>query len=99
MNDPIGAFDEVKANFIRYIKTAFGTRFESIEKEREEILTSSDVLCQDPWVEPLPQYKSSGKKIKSSDRNCEVSSKDLGGALTQKQIEDFKEFVDRVCGV
>ncbi|AKB67566.1 hypothetical protein DU57_14205 [Methanosarcina mazei] len=97
MNDPIGAFDEVKANFIRYIKTAFGTRFESIEKEREEILTSSDVLCQDPWVEPLPQYKSSGKKIKSSDRNCEVSSKDLGGALTQKQIEDFKEFVS--CGL
>jgi Lhr-like helicase len=97
MNDPIGAFDEVKANFIRYIKTAFGTRFESIENEREELLMSSNVLCQDPWIEPLPQYKSSGKKIKTSDGYDEISCEDLAGALTQEQIEDFKEFV--ACGL
>jgi len=97
MNDPIGAFDEVKANFIRYIKTAFGTRFESIENEREELLMSSNVLCQDPWIEPLPQYKSSGKKIKTSDGYDEISCQDLAGALTQEQIEDFKEFV--TCGL
>jgi len=97
MNDPIGAFDEVKANFIRYIKTAFGTRFESIEKEREELLTSSNVLCQDPWIEPLPQYNSSGKKIKSSTGDSEISFEDMEGALTQKQTEEFKDFV--TCGL
>ena len=98
MNDPIGAFDEVKANFIRYIKTAFGTRFESIEKEREELLMSSNVLCQDPWIKTTcPQYKSSGKKIKSSDGYDEISFEDLAGALTQEQTEEFKEFV--TCGL
>ena len=29
MKDPIGAFDEVKDNIIRYVKTAFGTRFQN----------------------------------------------------------------------
>ena len=35
MRDPIGAFDTIKDNLIRYIKTAFRTKFDSLEQERE----------------------------------------------------------------
>ena len=34
MNDPIGAYNKVKENFIRYVKTAFATRFATLESER-----------------------------------------------------------------
>lgn len=36
--NPIYAYKEIKDDFLLYIKTAFGTRYDSIEKEREELL-------------------------------------------------------------
>jgi len=63
MKDPIGAFDSIRDNFILYLKTAFGTRFPSIEAEREELLRQPRVLCQEPWIEPLPIFQDSGKTV------------------------------------
>lgn len=63
MNDPISAFDTIRDNFIRYVKTAFGTQSVSIEKEREALLHTDRVLYREPWVETLPDYKPSGKTI------------------------------------
>lgn len=63
MYDPVGAFETIRKNFLLYIKTAFATRFPEIEQEREEILRQYGVFCQEPWIEPLPRYKSSGKTI------------------------------------
>ncbi|MBP2146120.1 hypothetical protein J2129_001574 [Methanofollis sp. W23] len=99
MIDPINSFDEVKEDVIKYIGTAFGTRFESINQERDEILHDPTVLCQDPWVEPLPVYKSSGKMVRATDgdRTIELSPEDLGNALTARQLEEFKELVS--CGL
>ena len=61
--DPIGSFDRVKDNIILYIKTAFATRFQSMEKEREDLLRGEEVICREPLIEPLPKYLPSGKKI------------------------------------
>jgi DEAD/DEAH box helicase domain-containing protein len=33
MKDPIGSFETIKENFIRYVKTAFGTKFEGVEEK------------------------------------------------------------------
>ena len=74
MKDPIGSFETIKENFIRYLKTAFGTKFEGIEKERYDLLNYDKVLYRKPWIEPLPDYISSGKKV---NRNYEVT-KDEG---------------------
>ena len=63
MYDPVGAFKKIRENFLLYIKTAFATRFPEIEQEREEILLQYGVFCQEPWIEPLPRYKRSGKTI------------------------------------
>lgn len=99
MIDPINSFDEVKEDVIKYIGTAFGTRFESINQERDEILHDPAVLCQDPWVEPLPVYKSSGKMVRAKDGDgaIELSPEDLGNALTPEQLEEFKGLVS--CGL
>lgn len=90
MVDPIGAFEEIRENFILYIKTAFGTRFFTLEQERENLLRQNRVLNQEPWIEPLPKYQSSGKTIAS------LSGSDLPG-MDAPQIELFKALVK--CGL
>jgi DEAD/DEAH box helicase domain-containing protein len=57
MIDPIGTFEEIRDSAIRYIKTAFSTRFPSIETEREALLRTIGTLHQEPWVEPVPRYQ------------------------------------------
>ena len=90
MNDPIAAFEKIRDNFILYVKTAFGTRFPGLEEEREELLRQPGVLNQEPWLEPLPSYQSSGKTIDDLD------SSDLPG-LDSHQQELFKTLVK--CGL
>lgn len=63
MKDPIEAFDAIKSNFLLYLKTAFGTAYDSLEVERDALLRQPGTLCQDPWIEPVLRYDSSGKTI------------------------------------
>jgi DEAD/DEAH box helicase domain-containing protein len=56
MIDPIGSFEEIQDSFLRYIKTAFGTQFGSVERERENLLKRPGVFRQEPWIEPRPLY-------------------------------------------
>ena len=90
MIDPIGAFEEIRDNFILYIKTAFGTKFPTIEAEREALMRRNRVLTQQPWIEPLPRFISSGKKI------SDLSGKDLPG-LNNVNCDLFKSLV--YCGL
>ncbi len=90
MIDPIGSFDEVKKNVILYIQTAFGTSFKAIEDEREKLLLDENVLSRDPYIEPLPKYQSSGKKILDLVKN------DLP-SLGDQELDLFKSLVS--CGL
>lgn len=90
MNDPIGAFDSIRDNFILYIKTAFGTRFPSVEIEREALLRQPRVMCQEPWIEPRPRYLGSGKTVQN------LTDADIPG-LSSQEITDFKSLV--ACGL
>ncbi|MFC5452190.1 DEAD/DEAH box helicase [Paenibacillus aestuarii] len=84
MQDPIGAFDKIKENFLLYIKTAFGTRFPGLEEERDRLLKKDQILSREPLIEPLPRYKSSEKSVSS------LSANDLPG-LTDEQRTAFKK--------
>ena len=88
MKDPIGSFDIIKENFIRYVKTAFRTKFEGVEKERYDLLNYDKVLYRKPWIEPLPDYVSSGKKIN------DLTLEDLGNALNETEANTFKGIVN-----
>ena len=87
MKDPIGSFEAIKENFIRYVETAFGTKFEGIEKERYALLNTDKVLYRMPWIEPLPDYVSSNKRIEDLTLN------DLSNALNENEAETFKALV------
>lgn len=88
MKDPIGSFEIIKENFIRYVKTAFGTKFEGVEKERYDLLNYDKVLYRKPWIEPLPDYISSGKKVN------DLTLEDLGNALNETEARTFKGLVN-----
>jgi Lhr-like helicase len=90
MKDPIGAFEKLRDNLILYVKTAFGTQFPEIEKERERRLREPGVFYQEPWIEPLPRYQKSGKTI----NNLQLS--DVPG-LDKSALLDFKELAS--CGL
>lgn len=89
MNDPIGAFEKIRDNFILYLKTAFGTQFPGLELEREAMLRQPEILNQQPWIEPLPRYQ--------TDRALSaLSPADLRG-IAPGAVERFKELVR--CGL
>lgn len=85
MKDPIGAFEVIKENFIRYVETAFATRYTGVEKERYALLNYDKVLYRKPWIEPLADYVSSNKRID------ELSLDDLGNRLSHVEAAVFKE--------
>ncbi|MDE0518928.1 MAG: DEAD/DEAH box helicase, partial [Bdellovibrionales bacterium] len=86
MCDPIKAFEEVKNSFKLYVQTRFKTQFLSVEKERKKLLDGEGLFYQNPWIELIQKYKSSGKKISDLTRN---DLKDFSSA----QMEDFQSFV------
>ncbi len=89
MNDPIGAFEKIRDNFILYLKTAFATQFPGMEREREEMLRRPGILNQEPWIEPLPRYR--------TDRPlADLGPNDLPG-MTPESISRFKGLAH--CGL
>lgn len=88
MRDPIGSFEAIKENFIRYVETAFGTRYEGVEKERYALLNHDKVLYRKPWIEVLPDYISSNKRI------ADLTPEDLGNALDENEAKTFAGLVE-----
>lgn len=90
MNDPIGAYNKVRENFIRYVKTAFATRFSTLEAERERLLRSTGneggtTFTTEPFIEPRPSYK--------PDRPPSLlSGSDLPG-FSDDEVKDVAEFL------
>lgn len=89
MKDPIASFERIRDNFLLYIKTAFGTQFPSVERERELLLRQPGVFCQEPWIEPLARYQTAKKLMDYEDD--EIPN------LRQKTLRDFKELAQ--CGL
>jgi len=87
LKDPITVFDTLKDSYISYVKTAFGTQFPGLEAERERLLRQEGALCQEPWIEPVPRYRLSGKKV------ADLGSEDLPG-FDGDTIAAFKELAD-----
>src|ERR1700712_1492904 len=89
MLDPLKSFLTIVENYKRYLKTAFSTRFQSFEDERENLLNEDGTLYRQPWVEPMQDYKSSQKTIDSLEKE------DLG--FSEIELKYFKDLVK--CGL
>jgi hypothetical protein len=89
VKDPLGSFDDIEDNFVLYIKTAFGTKFSSLEAEREALLRRPGVFRQEPWIEPLPRYRT----VKSI---ADLNQSDVPG-FESESLRDFVELAS--CGL
>src|SRR5690606_40855270 len=63
---------------------AFGTKYEGLEQERYDLLNYDKVLYRKPWIEPLPDYVSSKKRID------DLTIEDLGNSLNDFEANTFK---------
>lgn len=62
MRDPVAVFDAIKGSIISYVESAFGTCSVTFEQDRRRLLQEPGNVFQEPWIEPLPEYKA-GKHV------------------------------------
>ena len=90
LSDPLFPAHHVRDDLIRYIETAFPTRFESFAAERRQLLRSS-ALATEPIVEPLFGYESD--RLVSALNSTDLPS------LSSHQIALFQELVTAEGGL
>lgn len=90
MIDPVGAHTRIADSVVSYIRTAFGTRFPNLEDERERLLRQPGAVYQEPWIEPLPRYESSGKTI------ADIADEDVPG-MASESVAAFRSLAS--CGL
>lgn len=56
--DPIGAFDKIKENYVRYFENAYKIKDSNLDEKRITLLKNNDNLYKSPYLELLPEYNS-----------------------------------------
>lgn len=102
MQDPVGTFDTIRDNFIRYVRTAFFIRDETLDQERKQILEDPDsmALYRIPWIEPIPRYRSTPTNfgdlsLESLAREAGRHNLQLPAAFDEAVFARFKDLVSR----
>lgn len=92
MNNPIKSFDDIREDYIRYIRSAFNIKFDNVDKERCDLLNKDKVMYREPWLEIMPEYESSEKKFE------DLTKEDLEldeTSFPNDSFQEFKELVSR----
>lgn len=102
MEDPIGSYLFVKEELIKYIQTAFRSRYETFNMEREKQLSGTTVVSQLPWVECIPKYKSSDKLVNSDENSTNgnneiINVENFNEQISERHLKDFSDFSS--CGL
>ncbi len=68
MNNPIRSYEQIHQDFALYMRTAYGTKYDTVEAERRTLFEAPfDDNAQSfhrlPWLEALPRYQNIGKKL------------------------------------
>lgn len=68
MNNPIKAFELIHEDFALYMRTAYGTKYDTIEAERKAIFSAphdenKQSFHRRPWLEALPRYQNIGEHL------------------------------------
>lgn len=83
--DPIGAFEQIKDNYLHYFKTMYSFRDTTLDKRKNQELVSHDNLYKDePYCELIPMYESTGKTL---NQLCS------GWTATRNLPADFSQFI------
>lgn len=68
MRNPLEAYSAIHMDFALYLRTAYGTKYDSLEQERAKLYSepfevNPGSFHRYPWIEPLPRYASIGKSL------------------------------------
>jgi|GEM_PF-326590 len=85
--EPISAFEQIRDKFILYLQTAYRTRFEGFELEKDRLLQEPGPLFKWPYVELLPEYANTDSEKGVAD----LSLEDL--PVMGEQLEVFRALV------
>ena len=77
MRDLIGAQKRLSSVYRKYIESAFPLRYPHMSEERAELYENSDILWQQPLLEPTPVYPSSGLTLADAAANLPPAYRDL----------------------
>ncbi len=105
MHDLLGAYQRLDRLYRLYLKSAFPLRSSVLTGERETLLAKTGVLSQDPLVETVPVYRSSGLNLAAAAEQIPPEYGDLadigaalfrpGQTLYQHQWESLRAVVDQ----
>ena len=63
--DPIGAFDKIKEDYLRYFETMYRFKDQSLDNKKNREIRKSDNLAKEPYCELLPKYQSKDSDLAS----------------------------------
>lgn len=88
--DPIGAFDKIKKDYVRYFENAYHIEDKKIDDMRMEEIENDDNLYKDPYLEILPEYETYSGINDIEDLAPEFTA--AFGTISDAE-EFFKEFI------
>ena len=109
MNDPYHVYECLRDTYIKYYETRFSLRDSHLVAERHRLLLAEGNILRQPYLEALPPYKSSNKKLGEaalslglSDDFAELSSNGLfsPNSTTSSSVAGFAVICCRTafCG-
>jgi hypothetical protein len=89
MRNPLEAYSAIHKDFALYLRTAYGTKYDSLEQERAKLYSepfevNPGSFHRYPWIEPLPRYATIGKTL--------VQSADDGLGWSSSVLSDLQTF-------
>lgn len=87
--DPLGAFQQINEMYLKYLQSAFKTRYKQIEDQRMKLLRENGNAYQDPYIEILPEYKEN-----TFGRICEWKFNDFKDCFNTEN--EFNTFVNLI---
>jgi len=84
MFDLVGAHARLESIYRLYVESAFPFRYSSLDQERSRLLDGTQIIAQEPLVEPTPVYPSSGLTLRDAARKLGTDYEglaDLGAGL------------------
>ena len=88
--DPMGAFEKIEDDYVRYFEAAFKLKNKVLDKKRIDLLKEGDNMSKKPYLELLPEY-SPAENVKSIDDLAERFKDAFGDKDTAKTF--FEEFI------
>lgn len=92
--DPIGAFEKIKENYLRYFKTMYRFSDPDLDQRKNDELLKNFALFREPYLELLPEYNTAeidGNPIKSIEEieQLILDGFDDNNSIAKSFLKDF----------